>query len=93
MTGCSDRQSVVELCQADRAGLGGLLFRWFEKTHWGCCDQHHEEEEKSDCIEYKAMGVDRRRESENLETEVVGNIGNRMVYVHEAGVGRWSNPW
>ena len=43
-------------------------------------------------MDYKGMGVDRRRKRENLEREVVGNIGNRTVDVREAGVGQ-NNPW
>jgi len=43
-------------------------------------------------MDYKGLRVDRRRKREKLEPEVVGNIGNRMVYVREVGAGP-NNPW
>jgi hypothetical protein len=43
-------------------------------------------------MDYKGWRVDQRRKREKLEPEVVGNIGNRMVYAREVGAGP-NNPW
>jgi len=68
VTKYSGKLSVVVLCLADRGGLDGLLFPYSEKRH---CD--HCREGKRD---YE--GIDRRGR-ENLEIEVGGSTGSRMV--------------